>query len=70
LLGAGNLFGESDIIDGGETRTTTVDCASLEGVLGRIKREDFMRLENQPHAWHEVKERSDARSLMMEQRQK
>lgn len=31
---------------------TTVKCVSLHGLVGKMKKEDFMRLENQTYSWH------------------
>jgi hypothetical protein len=30
---------------------TSVKCVSLHGLVGRMKKEDFMRLENQTYSW-------------------
>jgi hypothetical protein len=31
---------------------TTVKCVSLTGLVGKMKTEDFMRLEVQPYTWN------------------
>lgn len=30
---------------------TSAKCVSLHGLVGRMKKEDFMRLENQTYSW-------------------
>lgn len=47
----GNVVGEEDLIDKSDHYTTTVVCTTLHGLLGQMKKEDFLRLENQAYAW-------------------
>jgi hypothetical protein len=47
----GNIIGEEDLISGCSTYRTTVKCVSLHGLLGKMKKEDFLRLENQTYSW-------------------
>ncbi len=47
----GNIIGDEDLIAGMTTYRTTCKCISLTGLVARMRREDFMRLENQPYSW-------------------
>jgi hypothetical protein len=47
----GNIIGDEDMIMGCNQYRTTVKCVSLTGLVGKMKREDFMRLENQTYSW-------------------
>eukprot|EP00347_Sterkiella_histriomuscorum_P015778 403355716 len=50
-LEKGNLIGDEDMVNHDEIYSTTVICCSLNGLVGAMKREDFMRIENQQSAW-------------------
>lgn len=41
----GNIIGDEDLIAECPEYRTTVKCVSLTGLVGKMKREDFMRLE-------------------------
>jgi len=47
----GNIIGEEDLISGCDKYRTSVKCVSLHGLLGKMKKEDFLRLENQSYSW-------------------
>ena len=42
----GNIIGDEDVLQGREFYTTTTVCTSLTGLIGRMRIEDFLRLEN------------------------
>ena len=48
----GNIIGDEDLIALCPEYRTTVKCMSLTGLVGKMKREDFMRLEIQPYTWN------------------
>lgn len=48
----GNIIGDEDLIAECPEYRTTVKCVSLTGLVGKMKREDFMRLEIQPYTWN------------------
>jgi len=47
----GNIIADEDLIAGMNTYRTTCHCISLTGLVAKMKREDFIRLENQPYSW-------------------
>jgi hypothetical protein len=47
----GNIIGDEDMIMGCPTYRTTVKCVSLTGLVGKMKKDDFMRLESQTYSW-------------------
>ena len=53
-LEKGNIIGDEDLIHLSPQYTTSVVCSSLNGLVGRMKREDFLRLENQAYAWNQL----------------
>ncbi|CDW89498.1 UNKNOWN [Stylonychia lemnae] len=53
-LEKGNLIGDEDLIQQSEFYQTSVICTSLTGLVGAMKREDFLRLENQQSAWKQL----------------
>jgi hypothetical protein len=42
----GNIIGEEDLMNHRSHYSTTVICTSLKGLVGCMKREDFLRIEN------------------------
>ena len=53
-LERGNLIGDEDILNCCESYRTTVKCSSVNGLLGVMKKDDFLRLENQATAWQAI----------------
>lgn len=47
----GNILGDEDLIAGCSKYRTSVKCVSLKGLVGRMKKEDFLRLEFQNYSW-------------------
>jgi len=42
----GNIIGDEDLIAECPKYRTTVKCVSITGLVGKMRKEDFMRLEN------------------------
>lgn len=52
LFEKGNIIGDEDLIINCPTYRTTVKCISLTGLVGVMKKDDFMRLEFQTFTWN------------------
>ncbi|CDW86844.1 cyclic nucleotide-binding domain containing protein [Stylonychia lemnae] len=67
-LEKGNVIGEEDLIDLNQCYTTTVKCTSLQGLVGQMKREDFLRLENQAFAWTQLQKNAKLKQIAIAKR--
>jgi len=50
-LEKGNIIGDEDMLNKEKYYQTTVKCTSMQGLVWCMRREDFLRLENQSSAW-------------------
>ena len=48
--------------------TTTVTCTSLGGLVGQMKKEDFLRLENQGFAWTQLLKNAKLKQIAIAKR--
>lgn len=48
--------------------TTTVTCTSLQGLVGQMKKEDFLRLENQAFAWTQLLKNAKLKQIAIAKR--
>ena len=42
----GNIIGDEDLINHNQYYTSSVSCTSLQGLVGCMRRDDFLRIEN------------------------
>jgi hypothetical protein len=45
-----------------------VKCSSLTGLIGCMRREDFLRLENQTFAWQTISQNARGKEAMIDRR--
>lgn len=62
------MIGEEDLIDRNPSYSTTVKCVSLQGLVGRMKKEDFLRLENQAFAWTQLLKNAKLKQIAIAKR--
>eukprot|EP00347_Sterkiella_histriomuscorum_P008621 403344394 len=67
-LEKGNIIGDEDLIDHNPLYTTTVYCSSLQGLVGQMKKEDFLRLENQAYAWTQLLKNAKLKQIAIARR--
>ena len=61
-------MGDEDLVTREATYRTTVKCSSLTAIVWVMKRDDFLRLENQTLSWQSIVANAKSKSDMINKR--